>query len=196
MALDQCLLACPDTKPPGWKARFSNGTLLKCAYTLIPMASKISTGQKLTWVRKELASFWPQSTTGMRRSSVASCFTIPSSLPAAFWVPLQSGNSPQKEEGLCLLKQIAPRSLRKVQHLSPPSKMPPPCLQLWTASSISMQVTFLTHKTTSFPRSRLIQPASTGNRQGSRGGAAVESSPSGMQTLLKKRKIFPSHTDF
>lgn len=108
----------------------------------------------------------------------------------------QSGNSPQKEEGLCLLKQIAPRSLRKVQHLSPPSKMPPPCLQLWTASSISMQVTFLTHKTTSFPRSRLIQPASTGNRQGSRGGAAVESSPSGMQTLLKKRKIFPSHTDF
>lgn len=46
-------------------------------------------------------------------------------------------------------------------------------------------------KPPNFPRAGLSsQSASTGGRQGSRGEAAVESSPSGMGTLLKKRKIF------
>lgn len=41
------------------------------------------------------------------------------------------------------------------------------------------------------PRTGLSsQSASTGNRQGSRGGASAESSSSGMGTLLKRRKIF------
>lgn len=77
MALGQCLLADPDTKHPGWKARFTNGTLLKCAHTGIPMTSKISTGQELTRIREELASCWPQSATGMRSSAAAPCFISP-----------------------------------------------------------------------------------------------------------------------
>lgn len=81
-------LAPPDTKPPGWKARFTSGTLLKCAHTLIPMTTKNSTGQELTWIRQELASCWPQNITGMRSSAAAFC--NPSSLPAAFWVSSQT----------------------------------------------------------------------------------------------------------
>lgn len=71
------LLAPPDKKPPGWKARCTNGTLLKCAHTLIPMTSKISARQELTRLRQELASCWPQSTMGMRSSAASSCLITP-----------------------------------------------------------------------------------------------------------------------
>lgn len=60
-----------------------------------------------------------------------------------------SGNSHHKEGTLCQPKQFDPRNLRKVLRLSPASKTPSPCLQLWTVSSSPMQVTFPTHKPTS-----------------------------------------------
>lgn len=69
--------------PPGWKARCTDGILLKCAHTLFPVTC-ISAGQELTCTRQELASCWPWSSTGMRGGAAPSCLTPPhlSKLPS------------------------------------------------------------------------------------------------------------------
>lgn len=64
----------PLLAPPGWKARCTNSTLLKCANTLFPMTC-ISAGQELTCIRQELASCWPWGSMGMRSGGAPSFLT-------------------------------------------------------------------------------------------------------------------------